>query len=339
MNLSLSETEEQSRVAASDLVRDSHANAIKRQNMYHLVMATAVSALLVAFIGVAAELTFSGGFRPQTQFVALLDVTCLLVTLICFFVGIAASRNWMAARVHAELLRQWYVVDEILLGGASSGDLTRRFEKFEGRIKYLSGHVSTSISGEVLKFWAARHNEILTIVSERDLLSRRVGAYLQRRPVRQANWFFAARKRFEHQSHVRANLLAWLFGATLVLAVTRLGLVFHLLPNSWSVSEPFLTFFALCFIGLSSAMTALYVGQNIRSLVHRYEAQERWIMKWLETCSSQFDGGAGKMGELISGDEKMRLADSVLDFERLMIDELIDWIHISTHDVLELAPA
>jgi hypothetical protein len=32
-----------------------------------------------------------------------------------------------------------------------------------------------------------------------------------------------------------------------------------------------------------------------------------------------------------------RPSEQVLEFEGLMIDELIDWIHISSHDALELA--
>jgi hypothetical protein len=28
----------------------------------------------------------------------------------------------------------------------------------------------------------------------------------------------------------------------------------------------------------------------------------------------------------------------VLDFEEMMLEELIDWIHISAHDALELGP-
>ena len=32
------------------------------------------------------------------------------------------------------------------------------------------------------------------------------------------------------------------------------------------------------------------------------------------------------------------MCDRLLEFDDLMIEELVDWIHITSHDVIELAP-
>jgi hypothetical protein len=35
---------------------------------------------------------------------------------------------------------------------------------------------------------------------------------------------------------------------------------------------------------------------------------------------------------------KENIRSRILNFEDLMIDELVDWIHITGHDAIELAP-
>lgn len=40
----------------------------------------------------------------------------------------------------------------------------------------------------------------------------------------------------------------------------------------------------------------------------------------------------------ISSARKGDARRAILQFENLMIEELIDWVHISSHDMIELAP-
>jgi hypothetical protein len=83
---------------------------------------------------------------------------------------------------------------------------------------------------------------------------------------------------------------------------------------------------------ISAALTSIYLSRNDRSLRHRYAAQERRIEGWLRRVWQRPGAGAAQppTAEVFTAE--------VLDFEELMLEELIDWIHISAHDALELGP-
>jgi len=82
--------------------------------------------------------------------------------------------------------------------------------------------------------------------------------------------------------------------------------------------------------GLSAAEAAFYLSQNARSLIHCYRMQQRRIVRWFENMR------ASMTTERASKNEIRAL---ILEFEDLMVEELIDWYQISGHDVLELAPS
>jgi hypothetical protein len=81
---------------------------------------------------------------------------------------------------------------------------------------------------------------------------------------------------------------------------------------------------------LSTAATALYLSRNDRSLFHRYSTQERRIRGWLAEFVKCFQPGAMRPEEIVAVQREL------LKFEDLMIDEMIDWVHISSHDTFEL---
>ena len=89
--------------------------------------------------------------------------------------------------------------------------------------------------------------------------------------------------------------------------------------------------------GMSATMTAYYINQNSRSLIHRYNTQERFIAAWLVAFNERW-----KFGSLpslpIDSVAKNAIRDQILNFENMMIEELIDWVHITSHDAIELAP-
>lgn len=340
LGLHLSKKEEQARAAVAELVSESHDDAMRLQNAYHLLMATAASALLVAFVSMAAELTLGDSSVSQVQCAGVLDVTCLLVTLICFLKSASLSDAWIVARARAELLRQWYLIDELLLGGTSKGDLTTRFFQIEARTRALTTQDTPQLTEKVEDFWQSRRIEICAAVSTVSLSASRIGSYLARRPLRQMRWFYAARCRLEHQTRVRTTSLSWLFGVTLLLSIAKLLLAFHMIELHWiSIAERLLSFAVLFSIGASSALTALYLGQNTRSLVHRYAIQERHIRDWLTNLSSQLKMFDQEVDDVTLNKFKMQFVESVIEFEDLMIGELNDWIEITTHDVFELAPS
>jgi hypothetical protein len=89
--------------------------------------------------------------------------------------------------------------------------------------------------------------------------------------------------------------------------------------------------------GMSAAMTAYYVNQNSRSLIHRYYAQQRFMEAWLDTFNKTWNF-ARLPSKTFTADEKEAIRAEILRFEDLMIEELIDWTHITSFDKIELAP-
>jgi len=89
--------------------------------------------------------------------------------------------------------------------------------------------------------------------------------------------------------------------------------------------------------GISAAMTAYYINQNSRSLIHRYNTQQRFISNWLDNFNETW-----KLSDLSSVPLDLGAKDDmrtqILIFEDMMIQELIDWTHITSRDVIELAP-
>src|SRR5437016_5550691 len=75
---------------------------------------------------------------------------------------------------------------------------------------------------------------------------------------------------------------------------------------------------------LSAAATSSLISRNERSLLHSYHAQERRIRKWFE------------MFAVISGSaDKKQLVETILSFEDIMLNDLLDFIHITSRDVIE----
>jgi hypothetical protein len=68
---------------------------------------------------------------------------------------------------------------------------------------------------------------------------------------------------------------------------------------------------------LSAAATARHFNRNDRSVFHRYVLQDRSISNWLKSLQPSTAIGESQITYL-------------LDFESIMVDELIGWIHITS---------
>jgi hypothetical protein len=61
---------------------------------------------------------------------------------------------------------------------------------------------------------------------------------------------------------------------------------------------------ALITTGASAAMTAYYINQNTRSLIHRYYSQQRFIQRWLRDFNERwnFAGLPSRLGSAAMGE-------------------------------------
>ena len=191
--------------------------------------------------------------------------------------------------------------------------------------------------------------------------------HFKKRPKAQGQWFPRAHARLSEHGSWRGWLLFWIFMVTTVLAAVKTALLFDLFPHDWASIKPILTFSMLVMIGISAAISALYLNQNNRSLTHRYSAQIRQIDAWLELYRPVL-GAAERLLQEANREAVKRLSEPegsdqnpsaregaalalvptemwsatlplILQFEDLMIEELLDFISISEHDVLEISPA
>ena len=91
---------------------------------------------------------------------------------------------------------------------------------------------------------------------------------------------------------------------------------------------------SLCITTASVVITSIYLSRNDRSIFHRYAEQERHVTNWIDgflsALRSSFETSSA------SKHPNVDIAGEVLRFENIMIEEHMDWVHISSGDVLEL---
>jgi hypothetical protein len=265
-----------------------------------------------------------------------IDAIAIIFVLILFLYGRMACRPWIAGRSGAELIRQYQflgVVFPSAITPATADDQTQ----FDIEADLVAARVQdgsiTDIVARTERFWSTRKASIenLTLTDE-DLTADAVLVYLQRRARRQFGWFIDSKARLEHIAGRRNVLLLSLYCIAAGLAVIKLVLFL-----CGGYSPAYLLPLLLIVTGMSAAMTAYYINQNSRSLIHRYNTQQRFITGWLVTFNERWKF-ASLPSLTIDLAAKNDMRAQILRFEDLMIEELIDWIHITSHDAIELAP-
>lgn len=303
-----------------------HQEAVALQERYHDALVAALAAIGLGFLALAISLTFGSQTPLVQKTAALLDVLCFAIAIAGFFLAIRTGREWVNIRTRTELLRQWIVIEGMLLE-PREGDILKRLHKYEAQInRELSVVSESNIDGVVQGIWERLAEKWMDDLSGLQTLTPGISAYFHRRVLRQQQWFLNARDRtLSHASSFSKTLLG-LFIVVFSAAVLKFAVVFHLidLPSFW---KDIIVFTILGGIACSAFFSALFFNQNARSLSHRYETQRRWIIRW-----------QGSFVEMLcqSPLEKM-LAKEILAFEQLMIDELLDWITITAHDRAEVA--
>ena len=322
-----------------------HKAAGSAQTTYHNAVVRSAGCLVLAF------LTLAFGALPPTDWPASarLDVASLelvlswieaiaiLSMLVLFIYGRVTCRPWIASRTGAELLRQYQILSVVLpgaFGAAPIGDFKGRFDR-EARLiaSNVQAGPGSAIAERIDRFWLDRKASIENhALGETDLTADALLVYLQRRARRQLAWFADSKARLEHISGRRNAILTTLYCLAGGVALVKHGWLLST-GHSPAVLLPLL----LIVTGLSAATTAYYINQNSRSLIHRYHTQERSIAHWLTTFDQRWNFSSLPMAalDLVA---KTEIRRHILQFEDLMIDELIDWIHITSYDAIELAP-
>jgi hypothetical protein len=332
-----SRTGEERRDAFAAHVDKLHETANRAQTVYHDAVARSSACLALGFAALAGSTLSPGDWPvllrfqrlPWQLFLGCTDTLALVLVLILFLHGKSRYCPWIIRRADTELARQYQYLSVLF---PATFPVTDKFEtpavraaKSESK-RHLLDHLTTQIE----KLWHERKAQIEHLAAARPHIDHDVLVfYLRKRVLRQIGWFTDSVARLEHIAGRRRIVLLVLYIATVVLAPVQLGCL--LTHKTLPMIRPAL----LIITGLSLAMTAYYTNQNLGSIVHRYNVQVREIRCWLrdmlvllkdcDTAHFAQDPGTIKM-----------ICARIVAFEELMIYELIDWINISGHDVIEL---
>jgi hypothetical protein len=266
-----------------------------------------------------------------------LDAITIVFVLILYLYASGANRRWIAARVGTELLRQYQFLNVIFpdVGGVLKVDEVKA--PFDGAANTIKTQVQNGPTAGIIlrieRFWSERRASIESrTLAVEDVTADGLLVYLERRARRQLGWFADSKMRLEHIADRRSIVLLSFYGIAASLALVKLALFLHS-----GHSPAYLPPLIFIVTGMSGAMTAYYINQNARSLIHRYNMQQRRITEWLKAFNERWrfaDFPSATFDTAV----KTEICARILQFEDLMIEELIDWVHITSHDAFELAP-
>ncbi|MFO0155080.1 MAG: hypothetical protein ACK530_03350 [Alphaproteobacteria bacterium] len=302
------------------------AKALQDRTLAQLIAASAT--LLGAFVMTALSVTL----WSESAFVHFASASFDLVALIVSFFAFRRSgryrKAWLRQRVVAELLRQWLNVDYLLTSPEPA--LTHRVDgllaEWEGAIALDTDAFLPSVAALV----QMRVDALSAAVASSNPSDRDLQTYWSVRPQRQVRWFEDSLRRLEHSHDFRGRFMAWTFTVAGIAGIVKLV---ALMAGNEVAANTGLFIFITC-VGLAGASSSAYLGQNQRSLKHRYFQQLRAIEQWQNM--SRHDGLAARL----SGDAAVQMDKIVRDiraFEQLMMVELLDWLAITTDDAMELA--
>jgi hypothetical protein len=321
--------------ALYDLVQTEHQKAKNLQDSTVAHLVSASLCLLAAFLGSVAAVTVLIEQEKFQIYAAALDVAALALVSWGFLRSGRLRTQWIRQRSRTEFLRQWSLVDFVLL--PSNKGMTARYDSFQERVQDALRSKDDDVLDTVAAFGQTRIQEIDSGLEKMQSASvEALKFYLARRPLRQARWFASSDQRISRQHDHRRLIMLCLFIFALLAALAKF-VVLVAIPNGAQTWANWAMFALLLFIGLTAASTSAYLGQNQRSLRHRYRAQLRVIDRWFETHKVAIQLARGQRS--ITGQELALLADAVVSFEEVMLRELVDWTAITTDDAMELAPA
>jgi hypothetical protein len=335
---------EDRRRALSPLLDKAHKAASVAQTTYHNAVVRSAGCLVLSFLALAFDTLPQEDWvlkawvdRPPVELLlSWLDAIAILFVLFLFLYGRMVGPRWIAKRVATELLRQYQILNVVFpsaISLAPADDLKTQFDITDLVATSVQDGSITDIVARIERFWSERKASIESrMLTEADLPADALLLYLQRRARRQLGWFTDSKARLESIAKLRNFILLALYFIAATLAVIKLVLFLF-----GGRSPAYLLPLLLIATGMSAAMTAYYINQNARSLIHRYSEQQRNITGWLVTFNDRWSFAKLPLLTIdVAGKNEMRAR--ILQFEDLMIEELVDWVHITSHDAIELAP-
>jgi len=345
----------------TDSIYDKASNSVKAQwwnklhiptfeikNRYFEYIGRCGVILAGVFILLALELTLFRERADINKYFAMIDMVAIVFVLLYWWRSKVANQRWVSIRIQAELMRQWRKIKRLELSdseriksfdsavAAIITDVLQPQSKFK---KWLGlGPTSEELEKRIDDYWGDLRTNIQKAAEKKapNEWLIRASRYVNDRPKKQLAWFDMRQKQLVGAGKSRGTKMIFLYVISLFFAFGNLIVAHNLitafgLPSSiiswtdiWLTSDVL----ALCLLAttaISAAMTYWFISRNERSLKHRYKTQKRMIEKSIL-----------KMELAIKRNDVGELCEQILEFEDLMIDEMVDWVHITSHDVAEL---
>lgn len=314
------------------LVSVDHNAAVGAQTEYARWVVQLFICLFIAFTSVALSATLFRENDAVRGVLAWSDIFALVWALVHLRQGKAANSRWLKARTRAELLRQCQFLYVFFPPQHEPRGITRFYDREAEQIeREIKSDNKRDLAASVLEFWRKRRSALeAPILSDQAWSAGIFEFYVTERARRQLRWFSTARSRLEASDLHRRVVLKLLYATTLALAAADTVLRIRQVPVEDVVNG--ISFLALMTTGFAAGMTGVYFSQNRRSLIHRYQSQERRISDWLEDTKLEDTKIVGVARPNIAYDVK----GHILAFEDIMIEELVDWINISQRDSIEV---
>jgi hypothetical protein len=247
------------------------------------------------------------------------------------------NQVWILARIHSELMRQW--LQMVFAFGWSEQQVAASYDSASRRIETeiltpksrLKQRLGLGLTSEDLEprleaYWASLSREMMLQQPPQPPADwrERIAAYLHNRAAGQLRWVRMRSRQFEAAGKRRAAITTGLFVFTFLLAATNILLIEFTSAGSAPYSN-ILNLLLLIATAVSAALTYWYISRNERSIGYRYATQRRQIAGWLRNLSAA-----------LAQRQAAPAYDDVLALEALMVSELIDWAHVTSHDIISL---
>jgi hypothetical protein len=317
----------------------------KLQTRYHGSVARCIAVLTVGAILVCVSAIIVRGEPTLEKFVANFDLLATIYALSFFIVARISNRVFVAHRSFIETLRAWIhlalifplerpastVTEAYPATKAAASARVRKDPKRPARDADRAqdhGDREVPIYKRVERYWTDLQTTCRNSGLRQPSTAADLGFYLKARPLEQLNYFVIAQWRIHEGQKWREGAILVLYASSVILAVLKtlhvFGPDFPTLQFATWLPVDVIAAALLAVMVLSAAATSSLISRNERSLLHSYHAQERRIRKWFE------------MFAVISGSaDKKQLVETILSFEDIMLNDLLDFIHITSRDVIE----
>lgn len=292
-----------------------HEEAVKWQNIYQVTIAFAISCLFTAFLVLSIDISFKISDTRTVAAIYSTELALLIVSLTGIFLGRRALTLWIKRRAISEMLRQFlffrFVLSqekELTTGETPEKVMDEAAETLEQEI--IPAKLS-ECSATCRKFFRATLDGTPLVNGQGVENKASMEFYLQARVRRQLTWFRHSAERLADFLETRERLLVGFFALALIAASTKfVHYAVYSLPY-FEVAKPTLTLISLVALALTAGLAALLIVQGAQPLRSRYTQQASEIVSINDSLTADYRN------------PKRRIEQ----FERLMLDELVFFIH------------